>query len=387
MAVSSSYYINGPSIGSATAVFTDSSLLICAPDGFYSDGVISREQVDCVLLPQQTCPSCVVSYPHSLGYSEIDCAGACSETPVTYYSNCSDLVLYYCYLWTDSELTIEAPAGYYSNGVDCYNYLYPHSGFIAITSCAVPCGDPIVGSGSRGIYNIDLSLGTATGAVIVTFNPQSIPDGILSTLNSIQYNKLSSPTEGVLQSSIAGATYVGLIGGTGGCAWWYPSGGTLGGLSIFNWDGTTFVDSGTTTSLTIATPQIQLTASTPGFCVMVIPKITSSDLTLNVQAIGPCTTTGWNINVTCPAPLPSFSSSSLYATPSISCSASMSNTYYFAKVHTAVDSYLGIYDYVFSDQNGETPLPDGYYLISNVATPNQVMQIADGVIVAFTNCI
>lgn len=138
MAVSSSYYINGPSIGSATSVFTDSSLLICAPDGFYSDGVISREQVDCVLLPQQTCPSCVVSYPHSLGYSEIDCAGACSETPVTYYSNCSVLVLYYCYLWTDPELTIQAPTGYYSNGVDCYQYQGSHSGFIAITSCSSP---------------------------------------------------------------------------------------------------------------------------------------------------------------------------------------------------------------------------------------------------------
>ena len=59
MAISSSYYINAPSLGSATAVFTDSALLICATDGFYSDGVISREQVSCVLLPQQTCPSCV----------------------------------------------------------------------------------------------------------------------------------------------------------------------------------------------------------------------------------------------------------------------------------------------------------------------------------------
>jgi hypothetical protein len=58
MAVSSTYYLNGPSLGSATAVFLNAALTVCASDGFYSDGVIVRELVDCVLLPQQTCPSC-----------------------------------------------------------------------------------------------------------------------------------------------------------------------------------------------------------------------------------------------------------------------------------------------------------------------------------------
>ena len=133
MAISSSYYINAPSLGSATAVFTDSSLLTCAADGFYSDGIISREQVGCVLLPQQTCPSCYTAY--ELGYSELSCEEACSSTPVTYYSGCDELVLYYCYLWTDPELTIEAPAGYYSDGINCYDYRFPHSGIISITPC------------------------------------------------------------------------------------------------------------------------------------------------------------------------------------------------------------------------------------------------------------
>lgn len=60
MAVSSTYYLNGPSLGSATAVFTNAALTVCAANGFYSDGVIVRELVGCVLLPQQTCPSCGV---------------------------------------------------------------------------------------------------------------------------------------------------------------------------------------------------------------------------------------------------------------------------------------------------------------------------------------
>ena len=58
MATTASYYLNAPSLGSATSVFTNEGLSTLAPDGFYSNGVIVREQVGGVLLPQQTCPSC-----------------------------------------------------------------------------------------------------------------------------------------------------------------------------------------------------------------------------------------------------------------------------------------------------------------------------------------
>jgi len=58
MATTEYYYLNGPDLASATAIFTDSELTICALDGFYSDGVISRELVGCVLQPEVACPSC-----------------------------------------------------------------------------------------------------------------------------------------------------------------------------------------------------------------------------------------------------------------------------------------------------------------------------------------
>jgi hypothetical protein len=58
MATSGTYYLNGPTLSSSTAVFTDDTLSTCAPDGFYSEGSIVREQVDCVLLPPVVCPSC-----------------------------------------------------------------------------------------------------------------------------------------------------------------------------------------------------------------------------------------------------------------------------------------------------------------------------------------
>lgn len=56
-----SYYLDAPSLGSATAVYNDAALTICAPDGFYSDTSIVRELVGCVLQPQQFCPSCGIA--------------------------------------------------------------------------------------------------------------------------------------------------------------------------------------------------------------------------------------------------------------------------------------------------------------------------------------
>lgn len=52
------FYINGPSLSSSTAVFDNAALTVCSPNGFYSDGIVTREQLDCVLLPEQICTAC-----------------------------------------------------------------------------------------------------------------------------------------------------------------------------------------------------------------------------------------------------------------------------------------------------------------------------------------
>lgn len=52
------YYLDGTSLANSTAIFSDAALTICAADGFYSDGVNSRELVSCSLLPQTACVSC-----------------------------------------------------------------------------------------------------------------------------------------------------------------------------------------------------------------------------------------------------------------------------------------------------------------------------------------
>jgi hypothetical protein len=58
MAINSTFYLDAADLTLATSVYLDSSLLNLAPDGFYSDGTISREQSSGILLTAETCTSC-----------------------------------------------------------------------------------------------------------------------------------------------------------------------------------------------------------------------------------------------------------------------------------------------------------------------------------------
>ena len=309
MAISSSYYINAPSLGSATAVFTDSALLICATDGFYSDGIISREQVGCVLLPQQTCPSCVT-----------------------------------------------------------------------------PCGVNISASGTQGIYLLDLDTGTAVGdigAVIVRFDPFSVPDGIRGTLGANVYNKLTSSVDGLHESTNAGAfTYVGSTGGDCGI-----SGTTYPALIEYLYDGTAFYATGNTQSVTVAPGDVSLGAFAPGNCLMVIPKTTSSPSIINFEVVGPCSGTAWDMSVACPVLLTGFSSSVMAASSAAVCLLSETVTYYNASLPNT-PGIVGLYDFVYSDAYGSTQLPAGFYLATgSIIGGNDWFEVdADGVVISLGVC-
>lgn len=87
MPIPQSFYLNAPTLTSATAIFMDSNLTICAPDGYYSDGTIVREQVSCALLPESVCPSCC----------ETDCIGwqvsvAALESANVEYLDCGNSI-------------------------------------------------------------------------------------------------------------------------------------------------------------------------------------------------------------------------------------------------------------------------------------------------------
>ena len=114
MAVSGNYYLNGPSLSTATAIFTDVNLTICAPDGWYSDGVISRELVGCKLLTQQTCSGCnenqVTLQFNANSAADLFCAG--SSTSIVYMV-VGDIFSTTTQIYQDSLLTIPAIDGFY----------------------------------------------------------------------------------------------------------------------------------------------------------------------------------------------------------------------------------------------------------------------------------
>ncbi len=313
MATNAPFFLNAADLATATAVYLDISLTNIAPDGFYGDGTITREQASGVLLTSEAC----------------------------------------------------------------------------VSPCPTPCGDSISATGGTGVYKINLDVGsTETGAIIITFNPSSIPDGIRVTYNGNVYNKLSSPTTGVFKAATPFAyTIIGSSGSTGGCSSWYPAGGTITLPEyLYNSSTSSFDATGATQTNTIATGDFSILSTYWSDCKIVIPKPTTTPSGLLIEIIGPCASTGWDFSAECPAALPTFSSSNVSGSASIPCATSMPNTYYFAKVHTDLDSYVGRYDYVFTDVNGQYPLADGYYLTSNAGTTNKVLNVVNGVVSSITDC-
>ena len=115
MATSSTYYLNAPSLASATAVFTDSGLTTYAPNGYYSNGVISRQQISGVLSPAVTCPACPPAYAtwYASGIvSANPCSQAIGQVVYTTWGTAWNSINKF---WTDTAMTtIYEGTGYIS---------------------------------------------------------------------------------------------------------------------------------------------------------------------------------------------------------------------------------------------------------------------------------
>jgi hypothetical protein len=315
MPTSATYYLNGPTLSSSTAIYSDSNLTIISPDGFYSDGVISREVVGGVLLPPSIC-----------------------------------------------------------------------------NECGTPCSSFINASGSRGVYLINLDAGSTSadiGAVILRFNPASVPDGIRVTYNGNVYNGLTSPLDGFHQSTDPTAfTIIGVDTGTSTCSSWYPSGATLP-LNKFLYDGADFNPTGNSQFITINPGDISLSPGpgSVGYCMLVIPKTTATPNVLNVELLGPCSTTLWAIDTFCPELLTGFSSTAMSPTSFDVCSLTETETYYNASL-TYTPGIVGLYDFVYSDAFGVNPLAPGFYKATNVISfGNDWFEVdANGVVINLGLC-
>lgn len=293
-----SKFLDGTDLNNSTAVYDDVALTTKASDGYYSNGAIVREQVNGLLLPAASCPACVTPLP---------CAGS-SQFP----------------------------------------------------------------GGNTGVYVFSFDVGNTAsdvGAIVVTFRPFSVPDGLKVTFNTVVYNGFTSNTAstgGWKQSSNANnRTYVGSSNATG-CNTFgavpspLPYSATV---DLYNYQtASSWLPAVGTTTLTVESGDTQLesAATDASLYTMVIPKTTTEPSRLDFDVASYCTSTGWELDVTCPAALPSFTMGTNSSTAELACSGSTGFTGYRAGGGDTGNTPL-LFDLVFSDPNGQNKLSQGFY--------------------------
>lgn len=281
-------------------------------------------------------------------------------------------------VYIDADMKIKAPDGYYSfEGISrelVDGVLLPPQ---VCPSCAYPCSDyPIDQAGDEGVYKVNINLGGSLGAIIVTVNPDAVPSGFFVEYNNVIYNQFSSPVYGLLGAS-AGATFLGRTAQDCGVV-----SGSPHTLDVYRWNGDDFASTGSSEVVSVVAGQIETTTNQPGNCVLVIPKTTASPSTLELTVYSPCSYSVFSVEIACPALLVSFTSSARYGDSTTACDAGQDRTYYVAHVNGSAGT-LGLYDWVFSDAYGQSPLADGYYSSSD---SNGYIQVANGIIILNSSC-
>ncbi len=305
--MSAQYYVDGTTLGNSTAIYTDIELTICAPAGYYSDGIISR-------------------------YLNVTSSG--------------------CFL--------EAPA-------DC-------------PSCAEPCGGSINASGGLGLYKVTLDVGgTAAdvGAIIVSMDPSSVPDGLKVDFGTQSYNvgvrqastiSTGGGTEnaaGYAAGSAGNFTFIGVDGSCGVSS--IPG---IYELDVYNYINGGFQNSGTTESVTVTNADLVLNAvgtTLPGSLVVVVPKPNPSPNTITINILGPCKGTFWTGAVSCPVLLDAFNSQIVPVSNSQDACFLPENDNLYCVSTTAIASttYPLLRDQVFQDPYGNVRVTDGWRTYSD----------------------
>ena len=256
------------------------------------------------------------------------------------------------------------------------------------TACGPPpqtCGGNIsIPSGATGYYNLDFDAGNTasdTGAIIVYFNPQGIPDGIRVLYDSVYYNTVTN-SSGRIQttSGVTGAFTI--LGNTGQSC--MPS-------SYPNTQSYTFYDgivngawnnTGTTQNITINQGDY-IGGGISQYNTLVIPKTSATPSIVSIQVLGHCPT-GWDVKVSCPAALPSVLATTAQSTNA--CNSTQNVPVYFAQNYNDTNTAPIVGNFVFTDENGATPLNNTstvYYYI----TGTTAFSVLNGVVVSSGNCV
>jgi|TARA_R110001632_G_scaffold205463_1_gene329192 hypothetical protein len=304
-------------------------------------------------------------------------------------------------IYTDSTLSTVAADGWYSlNGISrrMLNGILEQAQ--ACLGCAAPCtATPSATNAGGGSYKAVIDLGVSTGAVILTFTVNNIPDKMSWTYDGLTASEYSSPDFGYLQGLIGSIVAAGSStycnSNTGGQI--DNATGSNGGIypntSVFNYDAATnsFVATGATVTLGPYTNQaaggVSFTSTKPGVVVMVVPKPNASPNLLEIDVEAPCLGTAWSMTSSCPAVLTQTLTTVVKTTQSDACNAPTRATPMFNAPVNGTAGVIGLYDWVFTDANGVTAAAAGFYSSGAQGTGAPVFEVSsDGVVTSITTC-
>ena len=243
----------------------------------------------------------------------------------------------------------------------------------------IPCGGTLSAGSGTGYFEATVTSGSPTGAIVVYFYPQGVPDGVAYEFNGTTYNDLTSNTYGYAAGTGNNLNIVGDDDRTG-CTASTLASQSPKTLPTSVWNGSSFGLNGGSTSVVTTNTNLNGTSGNI-YYTLVIPKPSSTPTTGTLKIVGPCSGTAWNVKVLCPATLPSFTTNGVVGTFQGACCAAQDKTYYFARnaggsfvVDTNTLPQVG--NFVYSDLRGANVLTDGYYRI----TSNTALRVINGVV-------
>ena len=226
-------------------------------------------------------------------------------------------------IFTDSALTTVAPDGYYSQGT-------------------------VVRLLQAGIL-----LSRQTCPSCVTFDPNTVPDGIRAVYNGIVFNAFSAVLDGYHATSVSnGLTYMGNSGSEAGLV-------ATHALDEYELYEGTFTANGDTTSVVVSAGSVSTSAGDPGDCVLYIPKTLSTTTSLLIEIAEALTENpSWSLDVGCPAPLDSWTCTANI--PLDACTDALDEAIYVGKVSGSPSAPV-VNDWAFADANASATKATGSY--------------------------
>tara|TARA_R110002110_G_scaffold39216_3_gene126984 strand:+ start:174 stop:920 length:747 start_codon:yes stop_codon:yes gene_type:complete len=240
---------------------------------------------------------------------------------------------------------------------------------------------------SLGLYLIPIELGSAIGAIKVSFSPGDIPDGIRGIYNNGVFNEFSSEVDGYHATSVTdGLTYMGNSADVGSLI----TGSPHGSIIEYDFYNSIYTPNGNTTTVEVSAGSASLSASKPpDTCIAYIPKTLSSPTTLSMQiaeVLGSQPTPSWSLTVGCPTALTSNQCTDVNPAGGCTTAAPLDNTIFLGKV-SGVNTIPVIHDWAFADAYAETKKATGDYVLENKTAVRYLITVsANGVITAVTAC-